>query len=84
MVNEVSDLRLRRGRGGAVERKNVSARAGRGDTAYRIYDAKGETRPPAVAVLRSGPLVINLRSRKGGWNIISTKRLQTHADTCTH
>lgn len=51
----------------------------RGPRRYRtVYDDA----PRAVGGPR--PLVINLRSRKGGWNIISTKRLQTHADTCTH
>ena len=50
----------------------------RGPRRYRtVYDDA----PRAVG---GRPLVINLRSRKGGWNIISTKRLQTHADTCTH
>lgn len=59
-----------------LERKNVSARAAA--IPDRVYDDA----PRAVGGPR--PLVINLRSRKGGWNIISTKRLQTHADTCTH
>ena len=57
----------------------------RGPRRYRtVYDDAPLT-PPAPSVgLAPCALVINLRSRKGGWNIISTKRLQTHADTCTH
>lgn len=54
----------------------------RGPRRYRLPDRLYDDAPRAVGGPR--PLVINLRSRKGGWNIISTKRLQTHADTCTH
>ena len=52
----------------------------RGPRRYRTVS----TMTPPARVGGPRPLVINLRSRKGGWNIISTKRLQTHADTCTH